>query len=56
MDDDEVQKIPQILDEVHSLIFDYNGMVKFALTGSSARKLKHENIKLPYLVHNIGLY
>lgn len=43
---DEIQKIPSLLDEVHSLLFDYNGMVKFALTGSSARKLKRENANL----------
>ena len=35
---DEVQKIPQILDVVHQLIEKHQ--VKFALTGSSARKLK----------------
>jgi predicted AAA+ superfamily ATPase len=34
---DEVQKIPALLDEVHSLIEDG---YKFALSGSSARKLK----------------
>jgi predicted AAA+ superfamily ATPase len=35
---DEVQKNPRLLDVVHRLIEDTN--VKFALTGSSARKLK----------------
>lgn len=35
---DEVQKVPRILDAVHQLIEKYK--VKFALTGSSARKLK----------------
>lgn len=35
---DEVQKVPAILDAVHSLIESHK--VKFALTGSSARKLK----------------
>lgn len=43
---DEIQKLPGILDEVHSIIFDYNGKIKFALTGSSARKLKRENANL----------
>lgn len=43
---DEIQKLPGILDEVHSIIFDYNGQIKFALTGSSARKLKRENANL----------
>lgn len=35
---DEVQKIPQLLDEVHRLIEKYK--YKFILTGSSARKLR----------------
>ncbi|MBL7684923.1 MAG: ATP-binding protein, partial [Deltaproteobacteria bacterium] len=35
---DEVQKVPQILDWVHKLIFERQ--FKFALTASSARKLK----------------
>jgi predicted AAA+ superfamily ATPase len=36
---DEVQKVPQILEVVHSLIEDKKGW-QFILTGSSARKLK----------------
>ena len=36
---DEVQKIPALLDEVHWLI--ENSGVKFALCGSSARKVRH---------------
>lgn len=36
---DEVQKLPEILDEVQRLI-DRNKDLRFALTGSSARKLK----------------
>ncbi len=39
---DEVQKLPALLDEVHSLIFDYKEKYQFALTGSSARKLKKQ--------------
>ena len=35
---DEIQKIPQLLDEVHSLIFRKN--LRFILSGSSPRKLK----------------
>lgn len=35
---DEIQKIPKLLDTVHYLI--ENKKIKFALTGSSARKLK----------------
>lgn len=41
---DEVQKVPQILDEVHWLI--ENLKVKFALCGSSARKLKRGRANL----------
>jgi predicted AAA+ superfamily ATPase len=36
---DEVQRVPRILDEVHYLM-EEKGYKKFALTGSSARKLK----------------
>lgn len=36
---DEVQKIPELLDEVHRLIETYQYI--FILTGSSSRKLKH---------------
>ena len=35
---DEVQKLPQLLDEVHELI--ENHRLLFTMTGSSARKLK----------------
>lgn len=41
---DEVQKVPQILDQVHSLI--ETKKYKFALTGSSARKLKRGSANL----------
>jgi uncharacterized protein len=41
---DEVQKLPQLLDEVHRLIFKRNQ--KFILTGSSARKLKRGGANL----------
>ncbi len=36
---DEVQRVPRLLDEVHLLIEEH-GYKRFALTGSSARKLK----------------
>jgi len=36
---DEIQKVPELLDEVHSLI-ENDGYKHFVLTGSSARKLK----------------
>ncbi len=41
---DEVQKIPKILDVVHKGIEDHN--ILFALTGSSARKLKRGGANL----------
>lgn len=41
---DEVQKVPQLLDEVHWLIENRN--VRFALSGSSARKLKRGHANL----------
>ncbi len=41
---DEIQKIPQLLDEVHSLIFRKN--IRFILSGSSPRKLKRYGANL----------
>lgn len=41
---DEIQKIPDLLDEVHDLI--ETQKIKFLLTGSSARKLKREGANL----------
>ena len=41
---DEVQRIPELLNEVHSLI-EMEGL-NFALTGSSARKLKQSGVNL----------
>lgn len=41
---DEIQKVPQLLDEVHWLI--ENSKSKFILTGSSARKLKRGKANL----------
>lgn len=41
---DEVQRIPELLNEVHSLIEDFPKKFQFSLTGSSARKLRrHES-------------
>ncbi|HEX6810733.1 MAG TPA: AAA family ATPase [Planctomycetota bacterium] len=37
---DEVQKVPALLDEVHSLVQKHGKRYRFALSGSSARKLK----------------
>jgi len=41
---DEVQKIPELLNEVHRLIETYH--YKFILTGSSARSLKRKGVNL----------
>lgn len=41
---DEVQKVPQILDEVHSLI--HRKKLRFILSGSSPRKLKRNKANL----------
>lgn len=41
---DEIQKVPLLLDEVHKLIEDEK--IKFALTGSSARKLKKAGVNM----------
>ncbi|NBX16816.1 MAG: ATP-binding protein [Proteobacteria bacterium] len=42
---DEVQKIPELLDEVHHLIEEHKD-IRFILTGSSARKLKKAGVNL----------
>ncbi len=42
---DEVQKVPQLLAVVHSLIEEKRGL-QFVLTGSSSRKLKREGVDL----------
>lgn len=42
---DEIQKIPQLLDEVHNQI-EENKKLRFILTGSSARKLKRMGANL----------
>jgi predicted AAA+ superfamily ATPase len=41
---DEVQEIPQFLDEIHWLI--ENKKLRFILCGSNARKLKHGKVNL----------
>lgn len=43
---DEVQKLPSLLDEVHHLIEEHKGKIRFLLTGSSARKLKRGGANL----------
>lgn len=41
---DEIQKCPELLDEIHFLIEERN--IRFLLTGSSARKLKNSGVNL----------
>jgi predicted AAA+ superfamily ATPase len=41
---DEIQKVPKLLDVVHSMIEEFN--ITFCLTGSSARKLKNQGANL----------
>ena len=43
---DEVQKLPELLDEVHALLFESRHSYKFALSGSSARKLKQSQANM----------
>ncbi len=43
---DEIQKWPPLLDEIHSLMADYGNKYRFALSGSSARKLKRLDANL----------
>ena len=42
---DEIQKLPELMDEVHALIESHKGL-RFVLTGSSARKLMRTHTKL----------
>jgi len=43
---DEIQKCPELLNEVHYLIEQYDGKILFILTGSSARKLKRASVNM----------
>ncbi|NDE14563.1 ATP-binding protein [bacterium] len=43
---DEVQKLPELLDEVHDLMQNHQERTQFILTGSSARKLKRSGVNL----------
>src|SRR3990172_568464 len=42
---DEIQKVPELLDVVHSLMEEKRGL-QFILTGSSARKLRKAGVNL----------
>ena len=61
---DEVQKLPELLDEIHKLIEEKRGL-QFVLTGSSARKLRRAGTNLlggravqrtlhPYMAAELG--
>jgi len=43
---DEIQRIPALLNEVHSLLESRKTKVRFLMTGSSARKLKRRGVNL----------
>lgn len=43
---DEVQRVPALLNEVHALIAEHGRAYRFALSGSSARKLKRLDVNL----------
>jgi predicted AAA+ superfamily ATPase len=43
---DEIQRLPGLLNEVHDLISRYGDAYKFALSGSSARKLRRLDVNL----------
>jgi len=43
---DEVQRVPALLNEVHALIAEHGRDYRFALSGSSARKLRRLDVNL----------
>ncbi|MBL7668848.1 MAG: ATP-binding protein [Bdellovibrionaceae bacterium] len=43
---DEIQKLPPLLDEIHSFMNEQRQRLQFILTGSSARKLKRAGVNL----------
>jgi len=43
---DEIQRLPVLLNEIHSIMNRHGSRYRFAITGSSARKLKREGINL----------
>ena len=43
---DEIQKCPELLDEIHHLIEKFGRKILFILTGSSARKLKKASVNM----------
>ena len=43
---DGIQKLPELLDEVHALLFESKNNYRFALSGSSARQLKRSQANM----------
>lgn len=43
---DEVQRLPTLLDEVHAIVAEHGKRYRFALSGSSARKLRRLDVNL----------
>ncbi len=43
---DEIQKLPLLLDQIHSMIETHKGRLTFIMTGSSARKIKRAPVNL----------
>src|SRR3990172_12994950 len=43
---DEIQKLPFLLDQIHSMIESHKGRLTFIMTGSSARKMKRAPVNL----------
>jgi len=43
---DEIQRLPQLLNEIHAIMSEFEDKYQFALTGSSARKLKRNQANL----------
>jgi predicted AAA+ superfamily ATPase len=43
---DEIQKLPSLLDEIHSHMNEFRGKFQFIMTGSSARKLRKAGVNL----------
>jgi len=43
---DEVQRLPPLLDEVHAILAEHGRRYRFALSGSSARKLRRLDVNL----------
>ena len=43
---DEIQRMPELLNEIHAIMNRLPGKYRFAITGSSARKLKRGHVNL----------